>query len=221
MLEQLTVEFIAFSLIGILGVGAILLWGVAKKGVKTALTTPKHNQSSSTGHDSLSIKENGGRDHLRKPLPAINESPFYEQAFNESDGGAEARHLATWAKAFALTEGDETKTKAKYIELRVADLVSEECERVKNKHREEIRSHLDARLNELINIASSLNMTEAQRIFAAKYPTGQYLPILMAYYGGRVSRMSSESDSQYARRLARFTSDFEKDTGRKLSDIYI
>lgn len=47
------------------------------------------------------------------------EDRFWEQASRELEGD---RHVATWARAMASAEGDDTKTKALYIKLRASDL---------------------------------------------------------------------------------------------------
>lgn len=208
-------------------VGMLFMWAVIAGiwGTIMAMSPSKSSAPNISGTTNAStphiIASSCSQQNKIPPNITINDAPFYETAINECEGGSATRNISTWAKAFSLTEGDEQKAKAKYIELRVAELVSKECERVKNERREEIRSHLDSQLNEAISKAQSQNMTESQRIFSTKYPVGLYLPLLVAYYGGRVSRTNSESDSQYARRLARFASDFEKDTGRILSDIVI
>lgn len=207
MHEQLTVEILAFALFGILGVGAIILWGLAKQGVKTALTASKQNQLSSTGNTSAAFKENEGRNNLRKSISTIDQSPFYEQAFNECDGGAEEKHLATWAKAFAITEGDENKTKAKYIELRVTDLVAHEQKRLDEQRIETLKQEMDVQIR---------RWNEQQSEFVARYPIGKHFPILHKHFGHRITRVLKETDEQYAARLLRFAREYKRETGVSL-----
>ena len=47
---------------------------------------------------------------------------FYTQAWDEINDQNRAPNKALWAKAFAFAQGDEKRTQAKYIELRVAQL---------------------------------------------------------------------------------------------------
>ncbi|MBD5781530.1 hypothetical protein IEN85_18660 [Pelagicoccus sp. NFK12] len=64
---------------------------------------------------------------------------YYEQAFQElSDKTVDT---ATFAKAYATTEGDESKTKALYIKLRTADL-QRLAKEEKKKKEEEAKQHL-------------------------------------------------------------------------------
>jgi hypothetical protein len=53
---------------------------------------------------------------------AIDERASYAQAMAECTDRTAERDAGLWAKAFSLCEGDERRTQAKYIELRVADL---------------------------------------------------------------------------------------------------
>jgi hypothetical protein len=54
----------------------------------------------------------------------MNDKDFYLEATNEVEEGKQ--NPAIWAKALALTEGDEEKAKYKYIKLRVERLVADE-----------------------------------------------------------------------------------------------
>jgi hypothetical protein len=47
---------------------------------------------------------------------------FWEQASRELEGD---RHRATWARAMAIAEGDESKTKALYLKIRASELNSQ------------------------------------------------------------------------------------------------
>lgn len=130
MLEQLSIEFIAFTIIGIVGVGCLMFWDVLKKGITSTLTdnisdahkTPLEYKPRLERHvtNDVSIPP-----HNNSTNENIDDLPFYEQAINECDNNIKSRHLATWAKAFSIAEGDETKSRAKYIELRVKDLIRE------------------------------------------------------------------------------------------------
>lgn len=52
----------------------------------------------------------------------VNDNDFYTQAWDEINDQSKTPNKALWAKAFTITEGDEKRTQAKYIELRVAQL---------------------------------------------------------------------------------------------------
>src|SRR5258708_23248819 len=49
-----------------------------------------------------------------------DDASFYEQALEEADGGRAIPAL--WARAFADADGDHDRAKARYINLRVAEL---------------------------------------------------------------------------------------------------
>ncbi len=51
----------------------------------------------------------------------IDENQFYEQAIDELEANAEIKGL--WAKSFAISEGNEVKAKAMYIDLRAKELI--------------------------------------------------------------------------------------------------
>jgi len=66
----------------------------------------------------------------------ISTDSMYEKALEELDDNNP--HKASWARAFSEAEGDETKAKAFYIEIRVANikakLLQEEKESPKGEH---------------------------------------------------------------------------------------
>ena len=59
---------------------------------------------------------------ITDPLDNVDES-VWEQASKELN--SDSRNEGLWAKAFAISEGDENRAKAKYIELRVVSLAEE------------------------------------------------------------------------------------------------
>ncbi len=71
----------------------------------------------SSGIEAKQAIPNGEEKPLR--LDATIEDRHWEQASRELNGD---RHEATWAKAMASAEGDDSKTKALYIKIRAADL---------------------------------------------------------------------------------------------------
>ena len=87
------------------------------------------------------------RDHVTEDI----DSHFYATALDEIE--KETYDKGIWAKAFAESDGNETKTKAKYIKIRAAQLqaaeraVEEEQKRVaKEEEQRRIEEH---RLNEM------------------------------------------------------------------------
>lgn len=73
----------------------------------------------------------------------LNEEAFYTQAWDEVNDPNRTPNKATWAKAFSFSLGDEKKTQAKYIELRVAQLQEEHAVRLlqlKAKREEALRA---------------------------------------------------------------------------------
>ena len=60
----------------------------------------------------------------------LNEEDFYTQAWDEINDHNRTSNKATWAKAFSISQGDEKKTQAKYVELRVAQLQEEQAVRL-------------------------------------------------------------------------------------------
>lgn len=85
----------------------------------------------------------------------INDETFYAQAWDELNDPKKTPNKAMWAKAFSVNQGDEKKTQATYIELRVAQLKEEQAlqrlqitaerERlVKEKMEEEERARVEA-----------------------------------------------------------------------------
>jgi hypothetical protein len=66
----------------------------------------------------------------------INDLTYYEKAFYELED-EDSRVIGVWAKAFAETDGDDQKAKAKYIKLRVESLISEEHKKleIEQEHR--------------------------------------------------------------------------------------
>lgn len=114
MLEQLTIEFIAFSLIGILGVAAFVLWGVLKKGVKSALTgKPIINTPISYKDCSIDKSPTIHSDFLQ-------DKPFYATALSELEQGNVDK--GTWARALSESLGKEQEARALYIRFRVSEL---------------------------------------------------------------------------------------------------
>jgi len=59
-----------------------------------------------------------------------SEEAFYAQAWNEMNDSNRTPNKAAWAKAFSLSQGDEKKTQARYIELRVAQFQEEQAVRL-------------------------------------------------------------------------------------------
>lgn len=140
------------------------------------------------------------------PAP-IDDKPYYIKAMKECEGTEGTRDVATWAKAFSLTEGDANRAKAKYIELRVAALVALEQKRQQEQKIEDDKREFAAKAEQL---------NQAQREFALRYPIGIHIPILFEHYRYAMTRAQGESDEVYAARLQRFAKDYEKQTGRKL-----
>ena len=64
------------------------------------------------------------------PKTELNEDGFYTQAWDEINGPDRTPNKAMWVKAFSISQGDEKKTQAKYIELRVAQLQEEQAARL-------------------------------------------------------------------------------------------
>lgn len=58
-----------------------------------------------------------------------SEKKYYAQAFEECSTNSNSRDSGLWALAFSLSNGDESRTKAKYIELRVSELANNENNR--------------------------------------------------------------------------------------------
>jgi len=74
-------------------------------------------------------KEKGMNNSLDEPIAeAVSEDFLYEQALEELD--SDNINKATWAKAFAEAEGEDSKSRAFYIKFRVENL-KKECQ--KNK----------------------------------------------------------------------------------------
>ena len=135
MIEQLTIEFVAFSLIGIVGVVALIIWGAIKSAVKSAPPSKTISSPCPAPEDPHTQITNVSAPHTSSSIDneidyTIDDAPFYEQAIKECCGKPDLRHLATWAKAFSISEGDEVKAKAKYIEIRARDLISRKCKRL-------------------------------------------------------------------------------------------
>ena len=57
---------------------------------------------------------------------------FFTQAWDEINDQNKMPNKALWAKAFAFAEGDEKRTQAKYIELRVAQLQKNHSQQIFN-----------------------------------------------------------------------------------------
>jgi len=76
----------------------------------------------------------------------INSDSMYEQALKEIEDNKP--HKASWARAFSETEGDEIKTKALYIKLRVAHLQEGHRQEEERRLNEERRAQ-DLREQEL------------------------------------------------------------------------
>lgn len=70
---------------------------------------------------------------------------FYAQAWDEINDKNRTRDKALWAKSFTIVQGDEKKAQAKYIELRVEQLIYEQKQREaeeEKKKREQIKEEL-------------------------------------------------------------------------------
>lgn len=64
------------------------------------------------------------------PKAELHEDDIYAQAWDEINDQNRTPNKATWAKAFSISQGDEKKTQAKYIELQVAQLQEEQTARL-------------------------------------------------------------------------------------------
>ena len=65
---------------------------------------------------------NASREVIKDSMPDNpSKRPHYETAWREIE--QEQTDMGIWSEAFAFCEGDEAKTKAMYIELRVANLL--------------------------------------------------------------------------------------------------
>jgi hypothetical protein len=149
---------------------------------------------------------------------SIDDSAFYAAAMKECDGGADTRRASTWARAFSMMEGDEIKTKAKYIELRVAELVQLEIDKREKEASEQREQRERQRREETARAQAMTAQREAERMidFSKTHSIGKHFPALFKHFGHRVIRMTVETDAGYAARLQRFARDFEKETGMKL-----
>lgn len=89
--------------------------------------TTKSNSSSSDNKSSTNIISKSETEKISDTVDntADNKNDFYAQAWDEINDPNKAPVKALWAKSFALTQGDEKKAQAKYIELRVEQLLHE------------------------------------------------------------------------------------------------
>ena len=163
----------------------------------------------------------GSSSSQKAHLKPIDDKPFYAQAMAECSDRISERDSSLWAKAFSLSAGDDKRTQAKYIELRVLDLLEQEQLRIKyeQKRTEEERKRVEKQQNliEEQHIQKDWEaLTPAQLEFVSRFPIGKYYSVLFKHYGHRVTRMSVESDASYATRLQRFAKEYEKETGLKI-----
>lgn len=77
-------------------------------------------------------EENDLEDSSAKPL--YDEEILWEMALKEVEG--DSRVPGLWAKAFSMCEGEENRAKAKYIELRVAQLIPQTEKMIEQTERE-------------------------------------------------------------------------------------
>ena len=116
MLEQLTIEFIAFSLVGIIGVVGLIVWGAVKKAAKSALSSK--NISPSRSMSGIELPQ---RTDIPRPSPSNATSKAnYAKALEEIETGAIDK--GTWALALSESLGKEQEARALYIRHRAAEL---------------------------------------------------------------------------------------------------
>ncbi len=72
--------------------------------------------------------------HLTRTIDISTDS-MYEKALEELNDNKP--HKASWARAFSEAEGDETKAKALYIEIRVVHLKAKRCQEEPERLRKE------------------------------------------------------------------------------------
>lgn len=85
----------------------------------------------------------GAKTKFHEVLAVKDKKSHFETAWREIE--QEQTNMNIWAEAYAICEGDEAKTKAKYIELRVADLL----EIQKDEREKESLSAIDSIIIEL------------------------------------------------------------------------
>ncbi|MCD6535174.1 MAG: DUF2569 family protein [Deltaproteobacteria bacterium] len=92
----------------------------------------------------------------------IDDDIVYEKAFKEIED--KKVHKASWARAFSETEGDEKKTKALYIKLRVANMkkVLRQKEEKKLDDERRIRKLREKKLRRLETIKKTKSLTESK-----------------------------------------------------------
>ena len=116
MLEQLTIEFIAFSLVGIIGVVGLIVWGAVKKAAQSALSSKNISHTRSMS----GIKLPQSTD-ISRPYPSnATSKAYYAKALEEIETGAIDK--GTWALALSESLGKEQEARALYIRHRAAEL---------------------------------------------------------------------------------------------------
>lgn len=82
-----------------------------------------HTKSTAVSHgQTLSRQTTKNQGQMNTGGATVDDTPLYAQAMAECTDRLSERNPGLWAKAFAIAEGDENRAKAKYIELRAADL---------------------------------------------------------------------------------------------------
>ncbi len=64
----------------------------------------------------------------------IEANKHYAQAMVECEGTAREKDEGVWARAFALADGDNLKTKAMYIQLRASNLIEKDKQMLHAEH---------------------------------------------------------------------------------------
>ena len=110
----------------------LLARGYKIKGTEKAVDLENVNssrQNTATVKSCQVPSTSGPTSSSSSPSEPIDDKPYYAQAMAECLDRVSERDASLWAKAFSLSEGDANRAKAKYIELRVADLVTQEQRR--------------------------------------------------------------------------------------------
>ena len=105
-------EFLGILLFGIVATLGLTALSAAKRGVSSLIKGPEPSPPAPTPTPSRITV-----------MPKIDEKPIYAQAMAECNQQSDRRDDGLWAKAFSMADGDLLRTRAKYIELRVAELI--------------------------------------------------------------------------------------------------
>jgi hypothetical protein len=122
-------ELLGFLLFGIIAVLGLTALSAAKKGASSLIKGPEPTSPTPTPSRITVMSE-------------IDEKPIYARAMAECDQQTEQRDAGRWAKAFSVADGDLMRTRAKYIELRVNELIQAEKQR---------RESLNSKENSLVD----------------------------------------------------------------------